>query len=73
MNRYAYYSLIHHGMKSMLNDRMGHYSEPEFHQYLNLMIGKDSCSAMSDEELISAVDNLRSEGYLEEYKSLIPY
>ncbi|WP_428798329.1 hypothetical protein [Vibrio kasasachensis] len=73
MNRHAYYDLIHHGIKSLLTDRMGQFSEPEYPQYLSLIIGKDSCSSMSDEELITAVDSLRSEGYLEDMKAFIPH
>ncbi|EED24695.1 conserved hypothetical protein [Vibrio sp. 16] len=43
----------------------------EYHEYLNLMTGKSSCFAMSDEELESTVDNLRNEGYLEDWKRQI--
>lgn len=73
MNRFTYYDLIHHGIRCFATDRLGAYSEPEFSMYLSLMIGKDSCSDMSDDELINAVDNLRQEGYLEEIKRLIPH
>ncbi|MEZ8823202.1 hypothetical protein AB4259_02385 [Vibrio amylolyticus] len=70
--RHTYYGLIHHGIKSLLVDRIGHFTEMEYHEYLSLMTGKSSCFAMSDEELRSAVDNLRCEGYLEDMKRLIP-
>ncbi|WP_244204644.1 hypothetical protein [Vibrio rhodolitus] len=72
MNRSTYYNLIHHGIESMLTDRFGHFSEPQFPEYLSALSGKESCLAMSDEELMSAVDNLRCEGYLEDIKSSIP-
>nr|WP_220457531.1 hypothetical protein [Vibrio marinisediminis] len=73
MNRHTYYGLIHHGIECLLIDRLGQFSELEFPQYLSLIIGKESCSAMSDEELVSAVDSLRCEGYLEEMKASIPH
>ncbi len=68
VHRHTYYRLIHHGIKSLLADRLGHFTEIEYHQYLNVMTGKSSCFAMSDEELKLAVDNLRNEGYLEDLK-----
>ncbi|NOH81597.1 hypothetical protein F0231_17805 [Vibrio sp. RE86] len=71
VQRHTYYRLIHHGIKSLLVDRIGHFTELEYHEYLNGMTGKSSCFAMSDDELRFAVDNLRSEGYLEDWKKLI--
>ncbi len=68
VHRHTYYRFIHHGIKSLLVDRLGHFTEIEYHQYLNVMTGKSSCFAMSDEELKLAVDNLRNEGYLEDLK-----
>ena len=73
MNRHTYYGLIHHGIECLLIDRLGQFNELEFPQYLSLIIGKESCSAMSDDELVSAVDSLRCEGYLEEMKASIPH
>ncbi|MDN3698147.1 MULTISPECIES: hypothetical protein [Vibrio] len=72
VQRHTYYGLIHHGIKALLLDRIGHFTESEYHQYLDLMTGKSSCFAMSCEELHSTVENLRSEGYLEDIKGLIP-
>lgn len=72
IHRHTYYGLIHHGIKTLLVDRVGHFTEMEYHQYLSLMTGKSSCFSMSDDELKGAVDNLRNEGYLEDMKSLIP-
>ncbi len=71
-SRKTYHNLIHHGVKALLLDRLGHYTNEEYHQYLSLMTGKYSCFSMSEEELAFTVDNLRCEGYLEEVKSLIP-
>ena len=68
IQRHTYYRLIHHGIKSLLVDRIGHFTEFEYHQYLWLMTGKSSCFAMSDEELQLTVDNLKNEGYLEDCK-----
>jgi len=73
MNRHTYYDLIHHGIECLLIERLGQFNEPEFSQYLSLIIGKESCSAMSDDELVSAVDSLHGEGYLEEMKASIPH
>ncbi|MGF1720538.1 hypothetical protein L4D20_10925 [Vibrio kyushuensis] len=72
IHRHTYYGLIHHGIKTLLVDRIGHFTEMEYHEYLNLMTGKSCCFSMSDAELRSAVDNLRNEGYLEDMKRLIP-
>ncbi len=71
VQRHTYYRLIHHGIKTLLVDRVGHFSEIEYHEYLNVMTGKSSCFSMSDEELQFAVENLRSEGYLEDLKQHI--
>lgn len=68
IQRHTYYRLIHHGIKSLLVDRVGHFTELEYHQYLGLMTGKSSCFAMTDEELQLTVENLKSEGYLEDCK-----
>lgn len=73
MKRHTYYHLIHHGIKCLLVDRIGHFTEPEYHQYLNVMTGKSSCFSMSNEELIGTVNALRDEGYLEELKTTIPH
>ncbi|MCW8334350.1 hypothetical protein J4N42_05635 [Vibrio sp. SCSIO 43135] len=72
VQRHTYYGLIHHGIKSLLVDRIGHFTEMEYHEYLALMTGKSSCFAMSNDELINTVDNLRNEGYLEDFKGQIP-
>lgn len=71
-SRDTYRSLIHHGIKALLLDRIGHYSENEYHQYLNLMTGKSSCGIMTNDELAATVDNLLCEGYLEDVKTRIP-
>ncbi|AUI86393.1 hypothetical protein BS333_08340 [Vibrio azureus] len=71
IHRHTYYGLIHHGIKALLLDRVGHYTEEEYHQYLNLMTGKSTCFTMSYDELEATVDNLLHEGYLEDVKSLI--
>ncbi len=72
IHRHTYYGLIHHGIKSLLVDRVGHFTELDYHEYLSLMTGKSSCFSMSNEELQVTVDNLKSEGYLEDLKRLIP-
>lgn len=71
LHRRTYYGLIHHGYKALLLDRFGHFSEDEYHHYLNLTTGKSTCFAMTDEELRDTVDNLRSEGYLADMKQVI--
>lgn len=71
IHRHTYYRLIHHGIKSLLVDRIGHFTEHEYHDYLNYMTGKSSCFAMTNEELEVAVTNLKNEGYLEDIKPLI--
>ncbi|MEF1290033.1 hypothetical protein [Vibrio sp. M260118] len=68
VQRHTYYRLIHQGIKCLLVDRIGHFTELEYHEYLNGMTGKSSCFSMSDEELQFTVDSLLSEGYLEDYK-----
>ncbi|MDE1334269.1 hypothetical protein [Vibrio aestuarianus] len=68
MHRNTYYDLIHYGIKELVIDRIGHFSEVEYHQYLGLITGKDSCFSMTNEELIITVANLKSEGYLEDMK-----
>ncbi|MGF1743122.1 regulatory protein GemA [Vibrio profundum] len=72
IHRHTYYGLIHHGIKSLLVERIGHFTEMEYHQYLSVITGKSSCFSMSDDELRNTVDNLRQEGYLEDIKGLIP-
>ena len=71
IHRHTYYRLIHHGIKSLLVDRIGHFTEHEYHDYLNYMTGKSSCFAMTNEALEVAVTNLKNEGYLEDIKPLI--
>ena len=71
LHRHTYYRLIHHGIKCLLVDRIGHFTENEYHDYLNHMTGKSSCFAMSNEELRVTVSNLKEEGYLEDIKPLI--
>jgi len=71
LHRHTYYGLIHHGIKTLLLDRLGHYTEEEYHHYLSLMTGKSTCFTMSLEELEATVDNLLREGYLEDVKTLI--
>ncbi|KII75602.1 hypothetical protein [Vibrio renipiscarius] len=73
MKRHSYYHLIHHGIKTLLVDRIGHFTELEYHQYLNMMTGKSTCFSMSNDELVNAVNSLREEGYLEDLKSSIPH
>ncbi|MDN3609741.1 hypothetical protein ACODM8_18370 [Vibrio ostreicida] len=68
IHRHTYYRLIHHGIKSLLVERIGHFTENEYHDYLNHMTGKSSCFSMTDEELQVAVINLRDEGYLGDMK-----
>ncbi|WP_261882921.1 hypothetical protein [Vibrio pelagius] len=72
LQRHTYYGLIHHGIKTLLMDRIGHFTEHEYHEYLDLTTGKSTCFMMSEEELEQTLDNLRSEGYLEDIKQLIP-
>lgn len=72
-HRHTYYRLIHHGIKTLVQDRFGHYSELEYHEYLNVMTGKSSCFVMSDEELLFTVESLREEGYLEDFKRQLPH
>ena len=72
IHRHTYYGLIHHGIKSLLVERIGHFTEMEYHQYLSVITGKSSCFSISDDELRNTVDNLRQEGYLEDIKGLIP-
>ena len=71
LHRHTYYGLIHHGVKTLLLDRVGHYTEEEYHHYLNLMTGKSTCFTMSHDELEATVDNLLREGYLEDVKTFI--
>lgn len=71
VQRHTYYRLIHAGIKSLLVDRVGHFTELEYHQYLNGMTGKSSCFSMSNEELLFTVESLRDEGYLEDYKRIM--
>ncbi|MDE1242143.1 hypothetical protein [Vibrio aestuarianus] len=72
MHRNTYYDLIHYGIKELVIDRIGHFSEVEYHQYLGLITGKESCISMTNEELLITVANLKSEGYLEDMKHGIP-
>ena len=71
LQRHTYYSLIHHGIKTLLIDRVGHFTEREYHEYLDLTTGKLTCFAMSEQDLENTLDNLKSEGYLEDIKKLI--
>jgi len=71
LQRHTYYSLIHHGIKTLLMDRVGHFTEREYHEYLDLTTGKSTCFAMSEQELENTLDNLKSEGYLEDIKKPI--
>ncbi|BBL88525.1 hypothetical protein VroAM7_11780 [Vibrio rotiferianus] len=71
MQRHTYYGLIHHGIKALLLDRVGHFTEDEYHQYLSIMTGKSTCFTMSEEELEMTVHNLLHEGYLEDVKSFV--
>ncbi|WP_321464014.1 hypothetical protein [uncultured Vibrio sp.] len=71
-SRRIYHSLIHHGVKALLMDRIGHYTEEEYHQFLNLMTGQSSSLTMTNEELATTVNNLLCEGYLEDVKTRIP-
>ncbi|KKP11484.1 hypothetical protein VS84_02318 [Vibrio cholerae] len=49
-----------------MEDRMGYYSALDYQQTLYGMTGKSSCLTMSDDELASTLEALRSEGYLHE-------
>lgn len=71
LHRRTYYGLIHHGFKALLLDRLGHYSDDEYHHYLGLTTGKTTCFAMTDDELAITVENLRCEGYLEDMKRVV--
>lgn len=73
VQRHTYYRLIHHGIKSLLVERVGHFTELDYHQYLNSMTGKSSCFSMSDEELQFTIDSLRDEGYLEDYQRILNF
>ena len=65
MSRHTYYRLIHHGIKSLLKERLGHFTEVEYHEYLNGITGKSCCFSMSDEELEFTLTSLQNEGYIE--------
>ncbi|EHD2241232.1 hypothetical protein JRK37_002332 [Vibrio vulnificus] len=71
LHRRTYYGLIHHGMKALLLDRIGHFTEDEHHHYLGITTGKTTCFSMTDDELEVTVENLRTEGYLEDMKRVI--
>ncbi len=66
INRHTYYGLIHDGIKELVVERFGHYSEQEYHQILNSMTGKADCFLMSNEELAHTLEHLKTEGYLSE-------
>lgn len=72
MQRHIYYSLIHHGIETLLQDRMGYFDEAAYHRTLRTMTGKSSCFNLSDDELDLLVENLMAEGYLEDMKHAIP-
>ena len=65
INRKSYYAMVHKGVNALIKDRFGYVDDDEYRNYLALTIGKTSCKDMSDDELRSVVQNLRSEGYLE--------
>ncbi len=71
LHRQTYYGLIHHGIRALLMDRVGHFTEQEYHEYLGMITGKTTCFSMTDEELEVTLANLKSEGYLEDMKALI--
>lgn len=64
LQRHHCYDLIHTGMRELLEDRMGCFSVLSYQQTLYDMTGKSSCLTMSDHELTSTVEALKSEGYL---------
>ncbi|TQP23378.1 hypothetical protein FLL94_13440 [Vibrio cholerae] len=66
LQRHHCYDLIHIGMRELLEDRMGYYSALDYQQTLYGMTGKSSCLTMSDDELASTLEALKSEGYLHE-------
>lgn len=43
MQRHIYYSLIHHGIETLLQERMGYFDEAAYHRTLRTMTGKSSC------------------------------
>ncbi len=71
--RDTYYRLIDHGMKSLLVDRMGQFTEIAYHDYLLLTTGKSSCFTMTDDELKTTLFDLKNEGYLEDIKTQIAH
>ncbi len=71
--RHTYYRLIHHGMKSLLVDRMGQFTELAYHEYLYMITGKSNCFSMTDDELKSTLCDLKNEGYLEDIKNQITH
>ncbi len=64
INRHAYYGLIQDGVKELVVERLGHYSEQEYHQILTSMTGKSDCFMMSNQELEYTLEHLKNEGYL---------
>ncbi len=64
INRHMYYGLIQDGVKELVVERLGHYSEQEYHQVLVGMTGKSDCFMMSNQELACTIENLKNEGYL---------
>ncbi|MGR5069123.1 MULTISPECIES: hypothetical protein [Vibrio] len=71
LHRHTYYRLIHHGIKALLLDRVGHFTEERYHQYLLMTTGKSSCFTLSLEELESTVEALISSGYLDDVSDVI--
>lgn len=49
MQRHIYYSLIHHGIETLLQERMGYFDEAAYHRTLRTMTGKSSCFNLSDD------------------------
>ncbi|WP_417883058.1 regulatory protein GemA [Vibrio rumoiensis] len=66
INRRSYYGLIHKGVKALLVDRMGHFDDDEYRNYLGITTGKTSCKDLSDDELRLLVRELKAQGYLQD-------
>lgn len=71
LHRHTYYRLIHHGIKALLLDRAGYFTEERYHQHLLITTGKSSCFTLSLQELESTVDTLILEGYLDDVSDVI--
>lgn len=70
MQRHCYYTLIHQGIETLLQERFGASDNSAYHQTLRDMTGKSSCFNLSDDELEQLVENLSNEGYLHNAQAL---